>query len=276
MSDTCVELEFAAAARQLLVAQVSDTHLGAACGGRLAGMDTDASFAHVLEVVRTAPRRPDLLLATGDLASNGALPAYARVRDAFDGLGVPWFWLPGNHDLVTGMNEVIGRGRPMVHGIRAGAWQVLMLDSTVAGEVGGSLGEDELARLERLLAADPVRHTLVCLHHQPVPVGCAWLDEQRVADADALFELLARHRQVRALLWGHVHQEFEARRDGLLLLGSPSTCIQFAPGSEHFRLDERAPGMRWLELHPDGRIDTRVQRVQGVDLGFDRNSGGYL
>ena len=39
---------------------------------------------------------------------------------------------------------------------------------------------------------------------------------------------------------------------------------------------ERAPGMRWLELHPDGRIDTRVQRVQGVDLGFDRNSGGYL
>ncbi|MCG3171562.1 MAG: 3',5'-cyclic adenosine monophosphate phosphodiesterase CpdA [Pseudomonadales bacterium] len=276
MSDTRVDLDPCATTRPLLVAQVTDTHLGVAHGSRLAGMDTDASFAHVLGLVRAAPRRPDLLLATGDLASNGAPPAYVRVRDGFGALGVPWFWLPGNHDAMAAMSAVVGRGRPMVRDIRAAAWQIVMLDSTVPGEVGGRLGDEELARLERLLADDTARHVLVCLHHQPVPVGCAWLDEQRVADAGALFALLARHRRVRALLWGHVHQEFSEERDGLLLLGSPSTCIQFAPGSDRFLLDDRAPGMRWLELHPDGRIDTRVERVRGVDFGFDRDSAGYL
>jgi Icc protein len=73
-----------------------------------------------------------------------------------------------------------------------------------------------------------------------------------------------------------VHQEFRAVRDGLLLLASPSTCVQFAPGSDTFRLDERAPGLRWLELGADGSLETRVERVQGVALEYDRESTGYL
>ncbi len=276
MSDVHVDLDLAISARPLRVVQLSDMHLGAECGSQLAGMDTDASLTCVLELVRAAPQRPDLLLATGDLASNGAPQAYVRVREALDGLGIPWFWLPGNHDDVVRMCELVGHGRPMVRSIRAAAWRILMLDSTVPGAVGGRLGETELACLERLLEEDTRRPTLVCLHHQPVPVGCAWLDEQRLADADALFALLAGHAEVRALLWGHVHQEFAAQRNGLLLLSSPSSCIQFAPGSEGFRLDDCPPGLRWLELHADGRIETRVERVQGACIGFDRDSAGYL
>lgn len=274
MTDTRVDLAIAGSC--VRVVQVTDTHLEERRGGTLLGMDTDASLAHVLDLVREAPVRPDLLLATGDLANHGAEAAYVRVRESFDALGVPWFWLPGNHDAGPLMHGVIGRGRPMIRSICAGSWQIVMLDSTVAGQVGGSLGAAELALLDRLLGAEPARHALVCLHHQPVAIGCAWLDEQMVADADALFAVLARHPQARALLWGHVHQEFSAERAGLRLLGSPSSCIQFAPCSEGFRLDEQAPGLRWLELHPDGRLETRVERVSGVELGYDRHSAGYL
>ena len=262
--------------RVVRVAQLTDTHLEERAGGTLLGMDTDASFAHVLDLVRAEPQPPDLVLATGDLANHGAEAAYARVREGFDALGLPWFWLPGNHDAGPLMRGVIGRGRPMVRSICAGAWHIVMLDSTVPGEVAGRLGADELALLERLLAAEPARHALVCLHHPPVAVGCAWLDEQMIADADEFFALLERHRHARAVLWGHVHQDFRAERNGLTLLASPSTCIQFAPGSEGFRLDEQAPGMRWLELHPDGRLETRVTRVSGVAFSYDRDSAGYL
>ncbi|KTC63185.1 hypothetical protein AO262_22830 [Pseudomonas fluorescens ABAC62] len=46
------------------------------------------------------------------------------------------------------------------------------------------------------------------------------------------------------------------------LLASPSTCIQFAPGSEDFKVSEQAPGYRWLRLHGDGRLETGVERVR--------------
>lgn len=276
MSDICVDFDTAASAGSLLVAQITDTHLGAEPGSTLAGMDTDASFAQVLGLVQAAARRPDLLLVTGDLASNGAVAAYARARQAFDALGMPWFCLPGNHDVVPAMRAVIDHRVSMVRSICTASWRIVLLDSTVPGAVGGRLGSEELAALEQQLDGDSSRHVMVCLHHQPVPVGCAWLDEQRLADADELFALLARHERVRAVVWGHVHQEFAAEHNGLLLFSAPSTCIQFSKGSECFRLDECAPGMRWIELHPDGRIDTHVERVHGATLGFDRDSGGYL
>jgi Icc protein len=117
---------------------------------------------------------------------------------------------------------------------------------------------------------------LVCLHHQPVPVGCAWLDDQMVADADALFTFLDRHQSVRGVLWGHVHQALDRERNGVALMASPSTCVQFAPGQIDFKADTAAPGYRWLELHPDGRIRTGISRVTDVVFDVDTESGGYL
>jgi Icc protein len=239
-------------------------------------MDTDASLGHVLALLGAATHPPDLILATGDLANHGSDAAYARFRDRIEAFGVPWFWLPGNHDELGRMRRQYAGARGMVRSIRTGGWQIVMLDSAIPGEVGGELGAGELALLDRALGEEPGCPALVCLHHQPVPIGCAWLDEQRVRDAEAFFAVLARHPQTRAVLWGHVHQEFSAVRNGLQLLASPSTCVQFAPGSDTFRLDERAPGLRWIELGADGSFATRVERVQGVTLDFDRESTGYL
>lgn len=258
------------------IAQITDTHLEERAGGALLGMDTDDSLQHVLQLVRAAARAPDLILATGDLASNGSEAAYRRLRGYFDSLGVGWYWLPGNHDDTRLMSAALSDGASMRRCLRIGGWQILLLDSTVPGEVGGRLGERQLRELDALLAERPAMPALVCLHHQPVPIGCAWLDEQKVADADAFLDVLGRHRQVRGVIWGHVHQEFSCRRGEALLLAAPSTCIQFAPRSADFALDELAPGMRWLELMPDGHIQTRVERVSGIDFSFDRDSGGYL
>lgn len=260
----------------LRVVQVTDTHLEHAPGGSLLGMDTDHSLRHVLALVGSHGLQPDLVLATGDLANHGTEAAYLRCREAFDALGVPWYWLPGNHDDAGPMGRVLGRGAPRVREVRAPHWQVLLLDSTVPGEVGGRLGEEELAWLAGRLAAGAEPNVLVCLHHQPVPIGCAWLDEQRLEDGRQFLDLLDRHPRVRAVIWGHVHQEFARERNGVRLLAAPSTCIQFAPHSEGFRVDERAPGLRWLELGADGSVATGVLRVEGVEFAFDRDSAGYL
>jgi Icc protein len=108
-----------------------------------------------------------------------------------------------------------------------------------------------------------------------VPIGSPWLDTMMVDNAAEFFAVLDRHPQVRAVLWGHVHQTCDQVRRGVRLLASPSTCIQFQPQSAGFALDEAAPGYRWLELHDSGVIETGVVRLENYSATLDRNSGGY-
>ena len=106
-------------------------------------------------------------------------------------------------------------------------------------------------------------------------MGSAWMDKIGLQNADALAAVIQRHRHVRAVLWGHVHQESDRTIDGVRYLSSPSTCVQFLPGSKDFALDLQAPGYRWLDLHADGSIDTGVSRVQGISFDIDMASQGY-
>lgn len=259
------------------IVQLTDTHLCRDAGGKLLAMDTDHSLGAVIEQVRRERDGLDILLGTGDLADGGAAEAYRRLDTYFNALHPNNFWLPGNHDDRAAMEAAGGPGR-LPGTIRAGDWQLILLDSQVPGEVGGELGAVELAHLQAGLeeAAAAGLHVLICLHHQPVTIGCGWLDEQMVADADDFFAVADSFDCVRGILWGHVHQEIDAVRNGVRLLASPSTCVQFAPGCENFKADDKQPGYRWLDLAADGAITTGVSRVLDVTFEVDLDSGGYL
>jgi len=77
------------------------------------------------------------------------------------------------------------------------------------------------------------------------------------------------------VVFGHIHQAMDLRRGGLRLLGCPSTCFQFKSDSVDFALDFLPQGYRWLELYPDGEINTAVARLDSVPDGMDLASGGY-
>lgn len=260
------------------VVQLTDSHLCEEEGGTLLGMDTDHSLQCVIDLVEKEVPKRDLVLGTGDLSDCGSHSAYQRIEKRFAQLGCESFWLPGNHDDRARMEDAATSQQRLGTEIHAGNWQILMLDSQVPGKVGGRMGEAQLARLEASLleAQAQGRYTLICLHHQPVDIGCDWLDEQKVADADKFFAVIDRFPSVRGVLWGHVHQEHDSLRGDVRLLASPSTCVQFAPGSEGFKADELPPGYRRLDLYPDGRIETEVSRVWDVTFNVELDSGGYL
>ncbi len=260
------------------VVQLTDTHLFGQAGTKLLGVDTDLSLQAVIDLVCRESPNPHLLLGTGDLSDGGAQDAYRRLVDYFDGLCEENFWLCGNHDNRENMAAIIGESQRLCREIRVGSWQILLLNSQVHGAVGGQLGADELAFLEQALASaeESSLHSLVCLHHQPVKIGTAWLDQQMVSDADAFFSVLDQYPAVKAVLWGHVHQEFDCPRGDVRLLASPSTCVQFAPGHDDFQAHDAPPGYRWLDLYADGRLETGVSRVTDVTFDVDLDSGGYL
>jgi Icc protein len=75
---------------------------------------------------------------------------------------------------------------------------------------------------------------------------------------------------------GHVHQASDMTVRGVRYLTTPSTCIQFKPEQETFKVHDIAPGYRSLTLHPGGHLETAVVRVEGRVFPVDLNSGGYL
>jgi Icc protein len=246
----------------LRVIQISDTHIHAVSGARLWGVDVDQGLSTVLENLTLWHWPADLLLNTGDLVQDEGQPAYERLLDFLEPLEVPVYCLPGNHDIPMILDGVLAAGnvrreRHVIHG----PWQFILLDSTRPNSPGGHLAEKELLFLEQTLEAHPDRYAIVCLHHQPVPVGSAWLDTMMVDNAQGFFHIIDRHPHVRAVVWGHIHQDFSARRNGIELLGAPSTCVQFKPGAAKVAVDDIKPGYRWFRLHAEGSFETGVERV---------------
>lgn len=258
------------------VLQFTDTHLYADPEQRLLGVQTQRSFENCVELARRQHWPPDLVLLSGDLVHDASVPGYERLRATVAEFEAPACVLPGNHDdpvrlaaLVSG-ESVVGGGL-----FRCKSWQVIALDSTLPGSDAGYLTDSELARLDRQLSLAPERFTLISLHHPPVAIGSAWMDRIGLRNSDALFALIRRHANVRALLCGHVHQEVDAEHESVRVLASPSTCIQFAPHSEKFGVDLQPPGYRWLLLHDDGRVESGVQRLAQLPPGLETKSGGY-
>lgn len=243
---------------KMQILHITDLHLYADAGGELRGVRTAQSLAAVLRAAR-AEAAPDAVLVTGDIAQDESRGAYERFRDLLTGCGAPVWCLAGNHDDPALMGEQLAEAPFTFGGVTtAGDWRIHLLSTWAEGEVGGRLSADALAALEADLTAHG-HAALICLHHHPVPVGSRWLDGIGLAEADGLLQLADRHTQVRGIVWGHVHQELDRRRNHYRLLATPSTCRQFMPGQDEFAADDRPPAWRWLELGSDGRLGTRLR-----------------
>lgn len=259
----------------LRIFQITDTHLYANPDGQLLGLNTRRCLEQVIDLALHA-RKPDLVVASGDLAHDGSAEAYQLVRECFSRIDAPVYCLPGNHDEAVALREHMSGNRfHSVGSQRLGGWQLLFLDSTIPGSEGGHLIQDELEALDGMLAAHPDLPALVWLHHQPINIGSRWLDTMAVDNPEAFFRVIDRHPQVRAIVWGHIHQTFERQRNGVHLLATPSTCLQFLPGSEDFAVDLVPPGYRWLELYADGTLQTGVERLQEMPGEVDLSARGY-
>ena len=256
------------------VVQLSDTHLMCEPGGQLVGIDTDRSLAAVCRLV-AALGPIDALLLTGDLAGDEAEEAYGRLDEALAPLGVPSFWLPGNHDAVWSddhpLRSHFKRTVQLTH------WDILMLNTQHPGAVAGHLTSSEIEALERAVdhAQTTGRPLLVATHHPLLPVGCAWLDEIGAENGLDALRLLAPLGEQAVVISGHVHQDSAQTYGGVQCLTVPSTCIQFAPNSADFRVDAQAPGCRMLTLHESGAWETTVLRVTDETFAVDLNSPGY-
>lgn len=258
------------------MAQLTDSHIFAEPEGALLGLNTRKSFEAVCQRLQKEEWRPDVLLATGDLSQDASAESYQYLASYFKKLDIPTLWLPGNHDDPHVMHKHLNNGSVFVaKQLLLGDWQLILLDSSVSNQVHGFLCDEQLAFLENALNQYPQKHALVSLHHQPLEVGSCWIDKIGLRNCVDFKALIGKHQQVKGVLYGHVHQEVDREIDRVRWIATPSSSVQFTPGSKDFSAGVEAPGYRYLNLYADGRIDTLVHRIDNLEFTVDYSIKGY-
>jgi Icc protein len=216
------------------VVQITDTHVPAdradpSVAGWLSGAllhDPVDSLSHVLRDIDSLDVRPDLVVATGDLADRGHPASYRRLNAMLNDLGIPALVIPGNHDLAEDLDATLPGGCVELGTIvDAGSWTFAFARS--GNTEWGELGVDQVAVLSRELEARAGRPVFLWQHHPPIA-----LFEGYLPDNDFLIEddgaLVDRH-DIRGIAVGHVHSQHDREFHGVPLHATPSTFMG-APG----------------------------------------------
>jgi Icc protein len=252
--------------------QLTDPHLMTSPDHLMLGVNTDASFTQVLAAA-SAEENVDLIVVTGDISGCESASSYQRMAELMQNCSIPSLWLGGNHDNLALMQRAAAEY--LQRSIEIGDWLIVTLTSSAPNIIGGKLSASELEALDQALADSNAAHVLLAVHHHLIDIGSAWIDPQKIANADELFEKLEQDKRVKVIIHGHVHQAVDVDHNGIRLLATPSTWAQFAPRTDEFTVDpDGQPGYRVIDLHADGQVEAEVKRIV-VDLGLDLSITHY-
>jgi 3',5'-cyclic AMP phosphodiesterase CpdA len=196
---------------------VNDVHYGEQVAGLIEGSDIgpvftsppDAPHADVMSaaaIAEMAPLDPDLVVVKGDLTSNATQDELDRFLAAYGGaFGDRLLYVRGNHE---SYHHVTFANDPWQRRDLPGA-TVVLLDTSIDGEVAGTVTDDQLAYLDDL-AAHADRPILLFGHH---PIGdrdssdksdrTFGIDPDR---SDLLRALIARRPAIALYSAGHTHR----------------------------------------------------------------------
>jgi Icc protein len=241
--------------------QLTDLHLCETPGDILnSGVNTDETLIAVLKQIAARKQQPDLLVATGDLAQQPVAAVYQRLQHYFSMLNSPVYTLCGNHDDPVLASRLLNQGNVNYCGdLLLEKWHLIFLDSRRSGRVEGGLSASELLRLELLLKHSVADYAMIFLHHPPLEIDSQWMDRIRLKNSDALFAVIDRYPQVRAVVFGHIHQQFESTRGAIRMIGTPATSIQFMPKTLNMAIDSLPPAYRNFVLYADGDFATSIE-----------------
>jgi 3',5'-cyclic AMP phosphodiesterase CpdA len=234
----------------MLIAQVSDSHVeapGTITHGRY---DARASLARALEQIAAMVPRPDFILHTGDVTHHG------------DSTGLPYAVIPGNHDEIEPLREAYAdmpwmpkSSRFLHYVVDDFPARIICLDTTIPGEIAGTLCDERLGWLEAQLAAGNSRPTMIAMHHPAFRIGRPISDSRPFGNAGKFAALVARYPNVSLIVAGHVHCTLQARIGNAVAIAAPSTAYQFLMDRREgapISLVDEPPGFYvhdWNEAH---------------------------
>lgn len=242
------------------IAQLSDLHICADSSAKIHGINPYKNLLRAINDLKT--REIDLVLLTGDNSEDGSCQSYRLIGEAFSTVNLPIYAIPGNHDDPKNMAKILSSFKinlKKIHEISKD-WRIIFLNSKVLNEHWGNLEQSELDFLEYSLKNLDKKNTLVCLHHHPISIQSPWMDKYMLKNNDNFLKILMQNSNIKLVIFGHIHQEFDALIKNIRFLSAPSTHVQFQPGAISRKFDEKTPGYRYFILNED-KFNTQVVRL---------------
>jgi len=251
--------------------QITDTHF--VPGDQLLyGMSPYARLSAGIQMINQEYSEFDFVIATGDLAHLGEKTAYKTLMEALEPLEIPIHLLMGNHDSRAPFMEVFP-DTPQIDGgffqfaLESGDMRILCLDSLndVYGDHIGRLCETRLRWLDAEIAATPINKKLVVAnHHPPFDLGIPEMDNIKLADSEALWEVLQR-RKPDLMVFGHVHRPISGVWRGIPI------HIQRGFNHQVALTFEQQDTLMFVEEYPDIAL---IKSIEDSILVFTRSIGG--
>jgi len=217
----------------------SDTHIAADATLKHGNVNMADNLAACVRELAAWPAKPAAVIVNGDLALESGLPGdYATFGKLIEPVRAlaPIHLSLGNHDErenfwqafprdVTKQSSRLHRQATVFASDRAN-W--FLLDSLDVTDIApGELGVAQLDWLARELAARPDKPAILVGHHNLQPPG----GTTGLKDSAAFEEIFARHRQVKAFIFGHTHNwHVEQHASGVQLVNLPPTGFVFKEG----------------------------------------------
>lgn len=248
-----------------LIVQLSDLHIGA----DWVAFDPLERFRACVAAVRCNTIAPDAVIVSGDLAEHGSADEYAPVQAELARLNVPVYVVPGNHDDRSTLRRCFdlpgADAGPIHYAADVDQLRLIMLDSTLPNEARGDLDRARLDWLEAALQETPARPTIIVMHHPPVRTGVPVFDAIGLAEnaQRELAAILGQHRQVLAVVAGHLHRPITGFLADTAALTAPSAYAQIRldfAATELAVADEEPPAFAVHTL-VDDRLVSHVQLV---------------
>ena len=240
----------------MIVAQITDLHVrprGRVAYGRV---DTNAMLAAAVAALEALPRKPDLVIASGDLTDCGLVEEYEVLRALLAPLSMPVYLVPGNHDRRAELyaefasDGYLDNDDGFLHyAVDGHPLRLIGLDAVVPGHGHGDMCAARLAWLAARLEEQPDRPTMIFMHHPPFLTGLVDMDSINCRNAAPMADLLRRYDNVERVVCGHHHRPITTRWAGTIGSVAPSTAHQVT-----------------LDLVPDGSPSTFTMEPPGFHL----------
>jgi 3',5'-cyclic-AMP phosphodiesterase len=246
---------------------ITDTHIPADPNEEPRLMRAYNNAKALVKQINSLPFEPDFVLHTGDAAYDPEPEHYRRAREVLQDIRYPVYYVAGNHDDAALLQtEIIGKNEPVVpfhYEFEVKGVQFIVLDSNGPAEPpAGLISEQQLVWLRERCAADDSRPLVIAVHHNPQIGGVPWLDEfTAIQNTEAFHEaMLPAKDRLRGVFFGHIHQNLDIYRDGILYCSTLSSWVQYHawPGQTETEADpDDGPGFSVVMIYPNQTVVRR-------------------
>ncbi len=257
------------------IAQITDLHLTCDCNASKNGVIPYESLLNVLSHIKINYPEIEEIVVTGDISNDETRESYDYLQDALEKNNFKYSrWIAGNHDnqlLVDEFNNVNSKkiNEDALNLQNYTDWEILLLNTKIPKSVAGKVDDSDLQSIlettrsyeNKQLNEKNQKKFVIFMHHPLIEVESKWIDKVSIENKNEVISKLSSSNSIKGVFCGHVHQEYFKEINGIKFYTTPSTCYQFKPEAESFKIDfSTTPGYRVIDFTTDN-FSTYVVRI---------------